>query len=229
MTANQLSEQLLLLVKKEEATLETEKALGNLSLQQLLQELRSENHKKAFWINLYNAFFLILRKERGIEKPRIYRDKLIRGAGHDFSLDDIEHGILRKYRWKWSLGYLPNLLASGLIKQLAVEKMDHRIHFALNCGARSCPPIAFYTAEGVEQQLEWATISFLEQETEVDQEKKEIYITRLFQWYQGDFGGPSGIRKILQEKLSLPTKGMRLVYHAYDWSEQLDNFKQRQK
>ena len=225
MTANQLSEELLLIVKKEESTADLVAQLSVLPFNQLLQDLRLEGQKKAFWINLYNAFFLILRKEHQIEKPQIFREPLIHIAGHNFSLDDMEHGILRKHRFKWSLGYLQNPFASGLIKKLAVAKVDYRIHFALNCGAKSCPPIAFYTAERLEQQLEMATLSFLETETQVDKEKKEIHITRLFQWYNGDFGGSKGIHRILQEKLGLATKGMRLVYSTYNWEEALDNFK----
>lgn len=225
MTPNQLSEQLLLLVKKGEPTIEAVEQLANLSLEELKDSLISEDHKKAFWINLYNAFFLILRKEKGVQKPAIFRGKLIRVAGHDFSLDDIEHGILRKYRWKWSLGYLPNIWASDLIKKLAVHKIDYRIHFALNCGAKSCPPIAFYTPDDIEQQLEMATISFLEQETEVKAAKKEVHVTRLFQWYKGDFGGTSGIKRILHKKLGVDTRGKRLIYRSYDWTEALDQFK----
>ena len=70
-----------------------------------------------------------------------------------------------------------------------------------------------------------ALLAFLESETEVFPEEKEIHITRLFQWFIGDFGGPGGIRKILAQKLNLDPEGMRLVFKAYDWEEELDNFR----
>jgi thiol-disulfide isomerase/thioredoxin len=34
------------------------------------------------------------------------------------------------------------------------KKVDYRIHFALNCGAKSCPPIVYYSPEKLDQQLE---------------------------------------------------------------------------
>ena len=131
---------------------------------------------------------------------------------------------MRKYRWKFSLGYLPNFFAPGLIKSLAVKKVDFRIHFALNCGAKSCPPIAFYSPDRLEEQLEMATLSFLEAETDIFEEKREIHSTRLFQWYAGDFGGPIGARKILQNYLNKDLKGFKLIYKTYNWAESLDNF-----
>lgn len=55
--------------------------------------------------------------------------------------------FLRKHRWKWSFGYLPNPFELILIRNLAVQKVDCRIHFALNCGPKSCPQIGFNTLE----------------------------------------------------------------------------------
>ena len=34
---------------------------------------------------------------------------------------------------------------------LALERAEPRIHFALNCGAKSCPPIKTYSADSVSQ------------------------------------------------------------------------------
>lgn len=221
---NKLSESLLLAVKMEKPSTEIEQNLASLDLELLFQQLKDDSYKKAFWINLYNAFFQILRKEKQVEKPEIYKGKFIDIAGQKLSLDDIEHGVLRRYRYKFSLGYLPNLFADKLIKDLAVDTIDYRIHFALNCGAASCPPIAFYTQDKIEQQLELATLSFLESETEVDKSKKEIRISKLFIWFQGDFGGPKGIRKILTDKLKVDTKGFKMKYRDYSWEEQLSNY-----
>lgn len=221
---NKISEALLLAVKMEEDTRELEKNIAQLRLDDLLLYLKNDQDKKAFWINMYNAFFQILRKEKQIDKSNIYKSKLVEIAGQSFSLDDLEHGILRRYRYKFSLGYLSNPFADKLIKKLALEAIDYRIHFALNCGAVSCPPIAFYAQDKIEQQLELATLSFLESETEINIASKEIKISRLFQWYQGDFGGPRGIRKIIKDKLKLDIKGFKLTYRTYSWEEQLSNY-----
>lgn len=223
-SVNQLSEQLLLAVKMNQATDDFLRQLEYVDLSDLQGQLHNDTIKKAFWINLYNAFYQILRKVRKVEKSNIYVDKLIKVAGKPLSLDDIEHRILRKYRYKFSLGYLANPFAPKLIKQLAVKKIDYRIHFALNCGAESCPPIAFYTVDQLDAQLEMATLNFLESETDVFEDKKEIHISRLFQWFRGDFGGKQGTCKILEEKLGQVTKGFKLIYKKYSWEEQLDNY-----
>ncbi len=111
----------------------------------MIDGLYNDDAIKTFWINIYNAWFQILATREKKKSPEIFTGKLITIADTKFSLDDIEHGILRRYRWKLSRGYLPELFPGRLIKQLAVAKIDYRIHFALNCGAKSCPPIAFYT------------------------------------------------------------------------------------
>lgn len=204
--------------------LEEELAAG--SSADLLKQLNTDDSKKAFWVNIYNAYFQILRKRENKQKPEIYRDRLFTIAGHLFSLDDVEHGVLRRFRYKYSLGYLANPFAAKLIKNLAVDQLDYRIHFALNCGAKSCPPIAFYSPMHLERQLETATLSFLESETIVHPEKKEVHISTLFKWFLGDFDGSKGVRKILKEKLGMDSKGYRLVFSEYSWDEQLDNYKE---
>jgi len=224
MTINKISEDLILAVKMNQHHDDFLNQLEHYSLDQLKKDLKNDEAKKAFWINIYNAFFQIFRKVNQLNKPEIYRNKLINIAGKSFSLDDVEHGILRKFRYKYSLGFLPNFFTKRLIKKLAVDKIDYRIHFALNCGAVSCPPIAFYSLEKIEAQLQMATLSFLEGETDILEEKKEIHVTQLFKWFLADFGGKSGIRKILKEHLKFDSKGYSLVFKPYSWEEELDNY-----
>lgn len=219
-----LSEELLLAIKTQKNTANLVEQLSHLQMNQLQKTLDSDSAKKAFWINIYNAYFLILRVEKKLQKPAIYREKQITIGGTKFSLDDIEHGILRKYRWKWSFGYLPDPFAPKIIRQLAVAKIDPRLHFALNCGAKSCPPIAFYKAEKLEQQLDLASQSFLEGETNLFPEKKEIHTSRLFLWYKADFGRRKGALRMLEKYLEQDFKGWKLVYKPYDWGEELANF-----
>ncbi len=224
MSINKISEELLLSVKTKQSHLDFLIQLEKFPLAQLKKDLNNDDAKKAFWINIYNAFFQIFRRVNQINKPEIYRKKLINIADEKFSLDDVEHGILRKYRYKYSLGFLPNIFTKRLIKKLAVNTLDYRIHFALNCGAKSCPPIAFYSLENIEAQLQMATLSFLEGETEILEEKKEIHLTQLFKWFLADFGGKSGIQQILAEHLNIKTKGYSLVFKPYSWEEDLENY-----
>lgn len=189
-----------------------------------MSELADDQLKKTFWINLYNAAFLYLRKEVGLVKPGIFTEKAIVIGGIPLSLDDVEHGILRRFRWKWSAGYLPVLLPSRPVRQLAVQRLDPRIHFALNCGAVSCPPIAVYEPSMIEAQLDLAASSFIASETNIDPEKRLVALNRIFLWYHGDFSGHQGIRKMVGHYLDLDLRGYRISFREYDWTEDLERF-----
>ena len=110
---------------------------------------------------------------------------------------------------------------------------DPRIHFALNCGAKSCPPIAVYStesAERLEKQLEMATLSFISSPTnvKVNVEKETLELSQLFKWYASDFnydvvGWLKKQRKDPEflgslEGLSAKGKSLRLKYVPYEWS-----------
>lgn len=220
----ELAEQLLLAVKQEQPVDELVAQLEALPPQSL-DELTGDSSKLAFWINTYNAWYQILRTQHGIAPPRIYTDREITLGTHDrFSLDEIEHGILRRVRWKYFAGYLPNPWARRRLRELMVDRIDWRIHFALNCGAQSCPPIAFYTADRLDSQLDLATASYLESETSIDHETRTIYLPKLFQWFSADFGGKSGIRRLLASRFDAAADRYRLVSKPYNWDEQLGNF-----
>jgi hypothetical protein len=194
-----------------------------LTIPELQQHLPTDNARKAFWINIYNAYFLLLRQQ-GWQRPDIFREPLVPVAGKRFSLDEIEHGILRRCRSKWALGYLPSPFFRRSVYRLMLQRPDYRIHFALNCGARGCPPIGFYREDQIQQQLDTATHGFLEQETVVDETHKILHTTRLMRWYLGDFGGFHGIRQLLVRTLGLKPQSWRIHFQSYDWRESLYRF-----
>lgn len=218
------SGELLFAVRSGAPSSNLEASLANASMSDLNQELSNDRAKTAFWVNIYNAYFQILTFREKLGKDQIFKAKKIAIAGNPFSLDQIEHGILRRYRWKYSLGYLPDWTATRLIRQLAVDAVDGRIHFALNCGAVSCPPIAFYDAHDLEKQLETATLSFLSTETTIDDSSKTILTTRLFKWFSGDFGGRKAAIQLIENHLKRDLKGYRLKFKPYDWTTKMANF-----
>lgn len=222
---NKLSEQLLLHVKLDKNVSEIRLELECFDFKKLNNSLINDTQKKAFWINIYNAFYQILREKEKVNKQIIYKKKLFTIAGTMFSLDDVEHGILRRYRYKYSLGFIANLFPPKIIKKLAVSKIDYRIHFALNCGAKSCPPIAFYTPLNLEEELNLATQSFLESETDFYPDKKEVHTTALFKWFLADFGGIKGIKNIFKTQLGKDISDYKIKYKEYSWKEDLANFK----
>jgi len=123
--------------------------LSKSTLDELVTELKTDKQKIAFWVNIYNAFIQISLTEN----PKLYDDRgvyfktdRVKIAGQVLSFDDIEHGIIRKSRWKLSLGYLSKPFRAKWETKLRVKNIDWRIHFALNCGAKSCPPVAVYTS-----------------------------------------------------------------------------------
>lgn len=87
-----LSEELLLHVKMKVDTNLEEMVLKNVSVMQLQNELKTDDAKNCFWINIYNAYFqLLIGKYKGKRKG-LFGKKEITVAQTRFSLDDIEHG-----------------------------------------------------------------------------------------------------------------------------------------
>ena len=60
------------------------------------------------------------------------------------------------------MGYIKNPFLSDELENLQVAESDYRIHFALNCGAKSCPAIRIYSAKDLDRELELNTKAFLE-------------------------------------------------------------------
>jgi len=178
------------------------------------------DERLAFWLNVYNAATgaaLLADPDRFKDRRRFFGKSIVTVAGTDLSLDQIEHGILRGSQWKYGLGYVPNPFPSAFVRRHRVADPDARVHFALNCGAASCPAVAAYDAETVDADLDAAAEGYLRSETVV--EDGTAHVSRLFLWYRGDFGGRRGIRRILREYGVVgPDAVSRIRYRDYDWS-----------
>ena len=116
-----------------------------------------EDERKAFFINLYNVQMIhaLAAQETLPAAPLKVQGMWSRFAynvgGLLFTLDEIEHGILRCNK-----GH-PNdnkpKFTDEARKALILKHLDPRIHFALNCGAQSCPPIRIYQSDKLDQQV----------------------------------------------------------------------------
>lgn len=223
-----ISQQLLLAAKTGEATDSAVNYLASVSFTQLKKELSTDAKAKAFWLNIYNAYTQVLLQKNA--KAYDYRNKFFKSkaiviAGKKLSLDFIEHRIIRHSEWKLGLGYIKILFPSRLEKELRLAKKDYRIHFALNCGAKSCPPIAFYDDEKLEQQLNLAEKTFIKTDSEYDAATNTVAISKIYSWFRGDFGGKKGIRKLLMKHGVVPTgKKVKLRFKKYDWSIALNSY-----
>jgi len=67
-------------------------------------------------------------------------------GGYTYSLNDIENGILRSNRKALGAFRKPFGKNDPRLK-VALKRVEPKIHFALVCGAKSCPPIKTYTAK----------------------------------------------------------------------------------
>ncbi len=198
-----------------------------------LSQLKKRQEKLAFWINLYNTMVIHgvidwdIRKTVKEKNGFFTRLKYDIG-GHLFSLNDIEHGILRGNARPPNRFFRP--FGSGDPRlPFIVSATDARIHFTLVCGSRSCPPIGFYTSERIEEQLELATASFVNsQEVEVIPSENLLRISQIFRWYRRDFGGTErAIIEFLLRHLDAGEKrafleshkeAVKVRYRHYDWN-----------
>jgi hypothetical protein len=164
-----------------------------------LARLDTRAARLAFWINVYNALAIHAAIALGLRRSvwevlNFFGRLAYRIGGATFTLDEIEHGVLRGNRPR----VIPPWRAFGRRdprRSLAFDGPDPRIHFALTCGARSCPPVGVYHASGIDAQLDAATRGFVNDEVTVD-ERGRIVCSKIFKWYAADFE-PEGVRAFL--------------------------------
>lgn len=182
----------------------------------VLEEVRPEALLKesrfAFYVNAYNAWTikLILTGYPGVESIKElgsflrspWKKKICRIDGGLKSLDEIEHEILRKHF------------------------NDPRVHFAINCASRSCPPLRGepYEGEILEAQLDDATRSFINDPEMNRIEGDTLHVSKIFDWFKEDFNddiprfflpyAEGDLKKALDEGRNR----IRVKYLDYDWS-----------
>jgi hypothetical protein len=194
-------------------------SLSRFDIETINSILDTDAKKIAFWINTYNSLVQIELKEKPAKfKTRefFFEDKYFHISGSEVSLNDIENGILRSKKID---GFPKNL------ESLKVRKLDPRIHFALNCGALSCPPISFYNSKDLDKQLRLAEKVFIENSSFYDPFSDEVSTSELLKWYAEDFGGETGILILLKRNVIVPPNANPdLIWEKYNWSPQSGNF-----
>ena len=157
---------------------------------------------------------------------RFFRRAAYDIGGLRFSLEDIEHGILRANRGQVGLPG-PHYAGNDPRSAVTITDLDPRLHFALNCASASCPPVGVYTAENLDEQLDMATRNFIDHEVKLDDKRDKLLISSLFKWYAKDFGGREGTIKLLLDYLPKDERydwlsniggKPRIGYLRYDWS-----------
>ena len=163
----------------------------------------TKNQKLSYWINVYNLFTIKLIVDNypvtSIKKiaAKPWDKKFISLDDNKLSLNDIEHGIIRK------------------------QYNDPRVHFALNCASESCPILLnkAYRAGVLSSQLTAQTKKFLSDSSKNDfSDSNNIKISQIFDWYKNDFTKNGTLidflNNYLRDKLQSPT----IDYLDYSWS-----------
>lgn len=197
----------------------------------------TSDQRKAFFINIYNALTIHALAAQPelpstvLEVQDFWKTSSYTIAGEVYSLDDIEHGILRKNKPH------PSTKKSCFHDDdprlpYMIDILDARIHFALNCGAESCPPISVYTEQNLERALQMASRNYLNQEVTVDTESKQINLPSLLKWYGSDAAETDvdvvrwtipfleeGKAAQVQELITLKDSGSKVTigYRPYSW------------
>lgn len=204
--------------------------LKSLNPDALEQALDTDQKRLSFWINIYNGYAQYFLKQ----DPRLYKSdrsaffakRQIEVAGYRVAMEEIEHGVLRRGATIWSLGHVRFLaFRSEFTQRFAVDQVDPRIHFALNCGARSCPPVVAYQAAIVDKQLDANSQRYLRNESRYDAASNEVHIPVLLLWFSADFGSREDKRQLLRKYGVIPGSARpSLEYLDYDWSIAIENY-----
>lgn len=225
---NEWSESMLTNLQSGKSVSAIQKKLADIEVAELEKTLQNDAQRKAFWLNIYNAYIIAILKDdksKFEDRGAFFTTKQINIAGQMLSFDDIENGMIRKSQLKWGLGYIGKLFPSKFERDLRLGERDYRIHFALNCGAESCPPVRIYKAETIDRQLQNATASYLKAYTKYNKDQNSVEVTPLMSWFRGDFGGKSGTKEILQQFNLIPEgSNPSINYGNYSWKLDVDNF-----
>lgn len=179
--------------------------------------------KLALFINAYNAETLALViarlpadatrwpawsiQDAGSAFTSVWKSASFVVAGSRYTLDQLEHAVLRP------LG-------------------EPRIHLAINCASRSCPPIAAepYRAATLEAQLEAAARAFVASSYHLRLEGGVLRVNPILDWFGDDFRAGGGVRAFLAARASGPVAAhlatdRPLRFFDYDWKLNLAGVK----
>jgi hypothetical protein len=222
-------------------------ALGNeASVRERIKELETYNlnalstraDKLAFWINAYNLLSLVSVLDELKRNPN-YQGVL---GGSEWSwwppkrLKDLLNAWRFFYRRAYVVGGRSLSLDDIESYMLRGELKEPRVHFALVCGAESCPPLrrGLYTATYIDQELDIATRDFIRSPkgSYIERATHTVWLSRIFKWYRSDFEHAMRsraehavlyyvMRYFTEDDLSYLKRHesqVRLRYFKYDWT-----------
>lgn len=179
------------------------------------EALATDAERFAFWVNAYNLlaietvvdrYPIASIKDAGSFLFPVWKRKVGTVGGRAMSLDEIEHGILRK-RFR-----------------------EPRVHFAIVCASLSCPDLRAepYVAERLDAQLAEQTSAFLGNPTKglvPGEDGRSARVSSIFRWFADDFADAGGVAAFVRahapSAVAARIAGLDdagLTYLDYDWS-----------
>ena len=164
----------------------------------------SKNDQLAFYINAYNAW--ILNEALGKYPTKSVKDtfftfftgKRIKVAGQQTSFNSLEKETIRS------------------------KFGDPRVHFALNCASKSCPPLqpGVFRGSSLESQMETLGRNFVNSSKGVNYQEaaKTAELSKIFDWYKDDFKDGEPIAFINKRRSKPLPNDVKISYQEYDWS-----------
>ncbi len=172
----------------------------------------------SFWLNVYNALLLhaiVMRevKESVIKASGFYNDTYYKIGPHQYTLDEIEHGILRgnskKYRCLMAL-----LGRTDLRLPLIIQPIEPLIHFGLYSASFSSPFLQVYRPEMLMEQLNDGMQLVLARDAQFSIENYELVAPKIFYWYEKDFGTRENVIQLIGRFLPNPQDRLFALEHA---------------
>ncbi|WP_236025605.1 DUF547 domain-containing protein [Algoriphagus oliviformis] len=170
-----------------------------------------KNEQLAYWINAYNAFTVkLIIDHYPVQSIRdlgpslkipglkdVWHYEFFQIGGVDASLDEIEHGILRK------------------------EFDEPRIHFAINCASVSCPPLLneAFTSEKLESQLNKVALAFVNDRLRNRISADRAELSSIFSWFKEDFTKKGTLIDFLNRYSQVKLKpDAKISFLDYNWA-----------
>jgi len=158
----------------------------------------------ALYLNAYNATVLCAVAQRykpgyrpDADSFRLFDEPLVRLHGKTMSLNDLEHRELRSHF------------------------DEPRVHAALVCAARSCPPLLprAYTGADLDRTLDENMRRFVRDpaRNEIDLAARTLRLSRIFEWYIRDFGGPERLAAYVERYAGRDVAGFAVEFLPYSW------------
>src|SRR5262249_37431163 len=133
----------------------------------------ADDDRKRYYLTWYNGLVLFFAASAFPDRHALwarlgyFKNKDIVLGGRRLTLNDLENNIIRK------------------------QFLDPRIHFYINCGARSCPPLqrGAIAQNATEAELERGATRFINDPATVrfDAPSHTLYLSKIFDWFSQDF------------------------------------------